>query len=58
MKYYIIKKDEEMHLTPVRPESETIFRILNESQIIVSGDNMQEALRKYDELPFIIDDPL
>ena len=57
MKYYIINKENEMHLVPVRPDMDKVFRLLNVGKIIVSGDSIQDAFRKYDELPMVIDDP-
>lgn len=46
-----------MHLVPVRPDMDKVFRLLNVGKIIVSGDSIQDAFRKYDELPMVIDDP-
>ena len=57
MKYYIIKKENEMHLVPVRPDMDEVFRLLNDQKIIVSGNSILDAFRKYDELPLVIDDP-
>ena len=57
MKYYIIKKENEMHLVPDRPDMDEAFRLLNDQKIIVTGDSIADAFRKYDDLPVVIDDP-
>ena len=57
MKYYIINKENEMHLVPVRPDMDEVFRLLNDQKVIVSADSIPDAFRKYDELPMVIDDP-
>ena len=57
MKYYIINKENEMHLVPVTLQMDEIFRLINDQKIIVSADSIPDAFRKYDELSIAIDDP-
>ena len=57
MKYYIICKENEMHMVPVTQEMDEVFRLINDQNIIVSADSIPDAFRKYDDLPMVIDDP-
>ena len=54
MRYFLINKKNELHVVPVLPENEAIFRLLYEEQIIVEGETIFNVLAIFDELPLII----
>jgi hypothetical protein len=53
MTVYLIKEENELHIYQVQPEQEAAFQLKYGSQILMSGENILEVLRKFDELPVI-----
>jgi len=53
MSVYLIKEGNELHIIPVLPEQETTFQQRYEHQILMSGDNILDVLREFDEMPVI-----
>jgi hypothetical protein len=53
MTIYLIKRENELHLCQVRPEQEATFQQKYGQQILMSGDTIQDVLRKFNEMPVI-----
>jgi len=56
MRVYMIKEKNELHLVPVAPGMEEVFKALYGQQVLVEGDNVPEVLRVFHELPVILCD--
>jgi len=54
MLYFLIKTENELQVCPVRPENESVFRLLYGSQILIQGISVPDVLRRLDELPVVI----
>ena len=53
MRVYIIKEKNHLRIVPVEPEQIAIFRQRYDHKILVVGDSIPDALRKFHELPII-----
>jgi hypothetical protein len=53
MTIYLIQQENELHIFQVLPEQEDRFQQKYGQQILVSGDNIQDVLRKFNEMPVI-----
>ena len=58
MTYYLIFKEKELRLIPVRPEQEELFIQGNANRILASGESLLEALRVFNALPLVFCDGL
>ena len=56
MLYFLIKKGNELHVLRVNPKDEVLFRLFYDQQILVEGNNVQDVLRQFEELPLVIND--
>ncbi len=56
MTFYLIKKENELHIVPVQPEQQIAFFRLHGQRILATGDSIAEVLRIFNELPVIISD--
>jgi hypothetical protein len=54
MKYFLIHQENELQVIPVTPEREIDFLLEYSQQILISGETIQEVLRAFNEMPFII----
>jgi len=55
MLYFLVKKGNEFHVTPVMPAEEERFRLLHHEYILVEGTSLQDVLRRFDEMPVVIE---
>jgi hypothetical protein len=51
MKVYIIHAGNKLQIITVQPDQEDVFRTIYSDKIIVDGENISEALRKFHDLP-------
>ena len=56
MLYFLVKKGNELHVMPVLPAEEELFRLLHHEYILVEGTSLQDVLRQFDEMPLVIED--
>jgi len=48
---YIVKEGKELKIITVRPDQESFFQVDYAGKILVSGNNIMEALIRFGELP-------
>ena len=48
---YIVKEGKELQIITVRPDQESFFQADYAGKILVSGNNIMEALIRFGELP-------
>ena len=53
MTIYLIKQENELHIFQVLPEQEATFQQKYGQQVLMSGDTIQNVLRKFNEMPVI-----
>jgi hypothetical protein len=58
MTYYLIFKENQLRLIPVKPEQEEMFCHCYAHRILASGESPLEVLRAFDALPLIFYDGL
>jgi hypothetical protein len=51
MKVYIIHAENELQIITVQPDQEVVFQAIYRDKIIVEGESIPEAMRKFHELP-------
>ncbi len=56
MLYFLVKKGNELHVTPVPPAEEDMFRLLHHGYILAEGTSVLDVLQQFDEMPVVIED--
>ena len=53
MLYFLVKKGNELHVTPVLPVEEDLIRLLHHEYILVEGTSLQDVLRQFLDIPTV-----
>lgn len=56
MLYFLVKKENELQICPVRTENELLFRALFSQYILIEGISIPDVFAKFDELPVVINE--